>query len=243
MPSACSSERSRTKRPPTNRNVERGVVDASSGAARKARTAHAALLARPPRARGPRPAGPAPRAPARPMSRWGGRSSTTRPSPRRRKWTSGWAERQAQHRLGHVGRLGGLGLEELEPRRRVEEEVAHLDLRAVGHAASRRSGLDARLDDQAEAGRAPRAAGAPASAARPPRSTAAPRRESRRWQGPTDRRASDLRRRVTAQRQARVRRPSCRRRRRPRESGAARPPRSRRRCAGRRRRWRSRPAP
>jgi hypothetical protein len=67
----------------------------------------------------------------------------------------GMGQRQPNDRLGHVGRLGGLGLHEFQPRRRVPEQVAHFDLRAVGHAHIAAAGFDAGFVDQAEAGRLP----------------------------------------------------------------------------------------
>jgi hypothetical protein len=54
------------------------------------------------------------------------------------------SQRAAQHGVDDVRRLGRLALDELEPRRNVAEQVAHLDLRAhrgagrapfAGHAA------------------------------------------------------------------------------------------------------------
>jgi len=68
-------------------------------------------------------------------------------------------ERQADHRLRDVGGLGRLGLQELEPGRRVPEEVAHLELRPLGHADLGVLELRARLVAEAPAGRGPRALG------------------------------------------------------------------------------------
>ena len=208
--------------------------------------AHAAapFLAARPRAARPRRAGRAPRAPVRRASRCGGRSIATRPLTRRRRWARRVGERQPQHRLGDVRRLGRLGLAELGARRRVEEQVAHLDLRADRDAGLARVGLDARLDGQLEARRRVRAGASPASAATPPRSTAAPRRESRTCAGPTDRRPTTIfdvawrrsaRRASSGLHAAAVVDDA--------DQPRGRRPRSRRRCAARRRRARSRPAP
>ena len=54
-------------------------------------------------------------------------------------------ERQPPHRLGHGVRLGAVGAQEFQPRRRREEEVAHLDLRAGCAACRRRLALPAAL--------------------------------------------------------------------------------------------------
>ena len=50
------------------------------------------------------------------------------------KRTAGMRERQPLHRFGDRIRLGAIGAQELQPRRRSEEEVAHLHLRAGGAA-------------------------------------------------------------------------------------------------------------
>ncbi len=58
---------------------------------------------------------------------------------------------QAHNRLAHVARLGRLPLHELEPRGQVEQEVAHLDRRAVRAGRLLLGQHLARLDDQAGA--------------------------------------------------------------------------------------------
>ena len=67
----------------------------------------------------------------------------------------GMGQGQTQNRLGDIGRLGGLGLQKLEARGRVEEQVAHFQLGSLGHADFARVGFDPCLDQQAEAGGGP----------------------------------------------------------------------------------------
>ena len=90
-------------------------------------------------------------------------------------------ERQPPHHLGHGTRLGAVGAQEFQPRRRGEEEVAHLDLRAAAAACRRRLAQLRRLPPRSPR-RAPRRRGATRSkAARRRRWRRAPRRGSRAW--------------------------------------------------------------
>ena len=158
------------------------------------------------------------------------------------KRISGWAMRQALDHIGDRRRLGPLRLQELEPRRRREEEVAHLDPR---------SRAERRRPDRRDRGRLrprsrrlrPRPLRARRATAAPPRrSPPAPRRGSR---------ASGCRRARRPSLEVQWRSTASARSSRPDAAAVVADPDQRDAARGgddldprsRRRRWRSRPAP
>ena len=75
---------------------------------------------------------------APPLACRGGRSSGSRSAPGKREAHFGMRQRQPPHHLGHRLRLGAVGAQEFQPRRRGEEEVA------APRSACRWRGLPAR---------------------------------------------------------------------------------------------------
>ena len=113
-------------------------------------------------------------------------------------------ERQPQHGLADVGRFRAFRLLKFQTRRRVEEQVADLDLRSVGNSDLAGFGLDPRLDRHPKPGRSARHLRRQRQArhGRDRRQRLATKPERR--QSPQIVRAANLGRRVPAQGQARL---------------------------------------